>query len=572
MSSYENNRKPLKEKLSVKKIPTGKDIQRGSRISINLRSNKKHYSTLVELAKRKIPNAVKLAMPTAIKPMNAVCCEEPFNDKNWQFELNLAGIRAIAYLENSVANQKAVVNLKSSDNENLDGEYPWIIEALEQWQVNAVVDGEIVRITEDGLPAIEDAEGEERSYIFYASDLLWLDGLSLMDQPLEIRREVLMEIMPESGVIKFSDHIDEVGKEFYETVKLNNLNGLVAKKKGSTYSAGSNSDNWLKIVYEKRPEGNRTNQFKANTGDYQEDNPYAEQELEQEAFHLNGSEFKLHNLNRIYWREEGVTKGDVLNYYIEVASYLLPYLKDRPQLLEYTKSGKSAGLPRLDKSVKTFQRVQEEGDKVEEYFFVNDIETLVHIVNAGIFELKPWHSRIPSPHYPDWSVIEVISGSCSIEKAAEASLTVHGILKGFDIPSYAKVNGWGNIGIYIPLGGKYNYEQSRQLAEMVVSLVIEEKPEYKLYGEGKTKDSIFLDYKNNQPLKREIAPYSVIAGSEGLVSAPLSWEEIREGIVINNLKPDRVIEKLKDNGDLFDGALGKGIDLNNVLKGLAQLV
>jgi bifunctional non-homologous end joining protein LigD len=185
MSSYENNRKPLKEKLSVKKIPTGKDIQRGSRISINIRSNKKHYSTLVELAKRKIPNAVKLAMPTAIKPMNAVCCEEPFNDKNWQFELNLAGIRAIAYLENSVANQKAVVNLKSSDNENLDGEYPWIIEALEQWQVNAVVDGEIVRITEDGLPAIEDAEGEGKScYIFYASDLLWLDGLSLMDQPL----------------------------------------------------------------------------------------------------------------------------------------------------------------------------------------------------------------------------------------------------------------------------------------------------------------------------------------------------------------------------------------------------
>jgi bifunctional non-homologous end joining protein LigD len=107
---------------------------------------------------------------------------------------------------------------------------------------------------------------------------------------------------------------------------------------------------------------------------------------------------------------------------------------------------------------------------------------------------------------------------------------------------------------------------------MVVSLVIEEKPEYKLYGEGKTKDSIFLDYKNNQPLRREIAPYSVIAGSEALVSASLSWEEIREGIVTNNLKPDRVIEKLKDNGDLFDGALGKGIDLNNVLKGLAQLV
>ena len=84
------------------------------------------------------------------------------------------------------------------------------------------------------------------------------------------------------------------------------------------------------------------------------------------------------------------------------------------------------------------------------------------MANLGCIEMNPWHSRAQSPHYPDWCVIDLDPGEISFEKVIETAQVVHNVLESLQVPSYPKTSGSTGIHIYIPLGAKYNYEQSKQ--------------------------------------------------------------------------------------------------------------
>ena len=130
------------------------------------------------------------------------------------------------------------------------------------------------------------------------------------------------------------------------------------------------------------------------------------------------------------------------------------------------------------------------------------------------------------------------------------------------------------IHIYIPLGAKYNYEQSRQLAELIANLVHEELPDFTslVRNPAKRKDKIYIDYLQNRPIQTICAPYSVRPKPGATVSAPLHWDEVKKGLKMQDFTMRNIFERLKTEGDLFSGVLGKGIDLNNLLKGLAHLI
>jgi len=682
-------RTPLKKLPSKKAKPSKQDLH--NNINIDVRTGRKDFESIIELAKRKLTNSPSAKMPSNLKPMLATLVDEPFNDEEWQFELKLDGYRTLAYIKNGKA------DIRSRNNNSFNKKFETVHEAVSQWNVNAVVDGEIVVLNEEGVPDFDSIQlwdqKKQGQLTYYVFDLLWLEGLDLTQEPLYLRQEILKQILPENGVIRFSDHIDGVGKDFFEVAKQNNLEGIIAKKKNAPYIPDSRTKTWLKIKAEQRHEAIICGYTKKRDTDrlfsslllgiYQNGKliylgqagtgysasaqkelikkmklhitkncPFKEEpaltentvwlkpflvcevkytELTKEgimrhasfqglredkaAFELNneieqdtgevitevqseersliadtdkelivsvdGHELKFTNLKKFYWPKEKITKGDLLNYYHTMADFIMPYMKDRPQSLNRFPNGitgdnfyhKNMG-GKIDKWLKTFERFSDSAGEAKDFLICTNTASLLYMANLGCIEMNPWHSRMQTPHFPDWSVIDLDPGEISFEKVIETAQVVKQVLDTLQVPSYPKTSGSTGIHVYIPLGAKYNYEQSKQLAELIVNLVHQELPSFTslIRNPQKRKDKIYLDFLQNRPIQTICAPYSVRPKPGAPVSAPLHWDEVKLGLKIADFNMSNIHDRVKTEGDLFVGVLGKGIDLNKTLKGLANLI
>lgn len=211
-----------------------------------------HTRGAQQLLIRKVRHLPETPMPMDLKPMLASITEEAFNNEGWQFELKFDGYRALAYL------QKDKVSLRSRNNNSFQDKFRPVYEALKEWKVRAVVDGEIVVLDENGRPDFNGiqhwAKRQTGELVYYVFDLLWLEGHDLTQEPLSFRREILKALTPQQGIIRFSDHIDEAGKDFFAVAKKNNLEGIIAKRKDSPYVPGDRTSHWLKIKAETRHE------------------------------------------------------------------------------------------------------------------------------------------------------------------------------------------------------------------------------------------------------------------------------------------------------------------------------
>ena len=242
---------PSLKKLPVKKAASKSSKTKSSNIVLDAKVRKDYASTL-EIIKRKVADAPKTAMPQNLHPMLATLVDEPFTDSEWQFELKLDGYRTLAYINSGK------VDLRSRKNNSFNKQFNDVRKALEGWKINAVIDGEVVVLNEEGRPDFNKIQlwdtQREGHLAYYVFDLLWIDGLNIMNEPLSLRREILKQLMPESGIIRYSDHIDDIGNEFFEIAKKNNLEGIIAKKKDSVYIPDSRAKTWLKIKIEERHE------------------------------------------------------------------------------------------------------------------------------------------------------------------------------------------------------------------------------------------------------------------------------------------------------------------------------
>lgn len=296
---------------------------------------------------------------------------------------------------------------------------------------------------------------------------------------------------------------------------------------------------------------------------------------------IEGHQLSLTNLRKIYWPRERITKGDLLNYYREIAPYILPYMMDRPQSLNrfpngvngesfYQKNMKGKVEPWL----KTFERFSDSTEESKDFLVCTGEASLLYMANLGCIEMNPWHSRVQSPHYPDWCVIDLDPGNNTFDQVIEAAQVTHQLLESLGIVSFPKTSGSTGIHIYIPLGAKYNYEQSRQLAELLVTMVHGELPKTTSLERSplKRKNKIYLDFLQNRPIQTICAPYSARPKPGATVSSPLHWDEVKRGLTISRFTMKNMMERLRTEGDLFSGVLREGIDLNGVLKTLARLV
>jgi bifunctional non-homologous end joining protein LigD len=197
-----------------------------------------------------LKNSVKAPMPKDIIPMALKLTHSPFDHKDWQYEIKWDGFRLISYLEAHKA------ELRSRKNISLNKRFEPIKQALESFSIDAVFDGEAVLLNDDGCADFSGLmSGKDGCLVYYVFDLLWYNGYNLMDMPLYQRKEMLKEVLPPSEIIRYNDHVHSRGVDLFNLVKERNIEGIVAKHRYSTYSAGYRTNQWLKIKTEQRVNG-----------------------------------------------------------------------------------------------------------------------------------------------------------------------------------------------------------------------------------------------------------------------------------------------------------------------------
>ena len=287
-----------------------------------------------------------------------------------------------------------------------------------------------------------------------------------------------------------------------------------------------------------------------------------------------GHELKFNHVTKLYWPEDNVTKGDMLNYYYKAGELMMPYLKDRPMSLNRFPGG-IHGQSFYQKNVtdkapdwaKTFDHVTDEG-KVTKYLVGTDEASLLWMNSLGCIEINPWFSRVQTPDNPDYCVIDLDPDKHTYDQVVEAARITKEILDAIDVPSYPKTSGSTGMHIYIPLEAKYTYQQSQLFANIIVKLVHKQIPDFTSLERSiaARNGKMYLDFLQNRPGATIAGPYSLRPKPGATVSTPLSWEEVKPGLTIQHFNIHNAIDRFKETGDLFQGVLGEGIDLEKTLK------
>jgi bifunctional non-homologous end joining protein LigD len=295
------------------------------------------------------------------------------------------------------------------------------------------------------------------------------------------------------------------------------------------------------------------------------------------AVDIDGHTLKLTNLDKIYWPEEGYTKGDLINYYRQVARYLLPYLKDRPQSLHRHPNGlKDEGFYQKDAGDQVPEWVQTESIYSEsskrdvKYILCQNEATLTYLNNLGCIEIHPWNSRVGSLDKPDYLVIDLDPGDNTYDEVVEVALVVKEIMDRAGATCYCKTSGATGMHLYVPLGRQYNFERAEVFARRVAELVNARLPELtSLERSPKARrKQVYLDYLQNNIAQTVAAPYSVRPKPGATVSTPLQWEEVKKGLHPSAFTIHTVPERLNRIGDIFGGVLGLGVNLEECLEKL----
>jgi bifunctional non-homologous end joining protein LigD len=284
---------------------------------------------------------------------------------------------------------------------------------------------------------------------------------------------------------------------------------------------------------------------------------------------INGNEVKFSNLSKAYWPDDQITKRDLVNYYYQIAPFIIPYLENRPLSLNRFPNGINGKsfyqkdvTGKVPSWIETFP-YESEGEK-KNFMLCNNEAALLYTVNLGCIDVNPWNSTTAAPDNPDWCLLDLDPDtSNTFEQVILTAQTIKQLLDSIQVDSYCKTSGSTGLHIYIPLGARYTYDQCQMFAQWVASQVQQELPKFTSI-ERMTKNrkgKLYIDYLQNRPKATLAAPYSVRPKPGATVSMPLHWEEVKEGLQLRDFTISNAVDRVRSEGDLFKPVLGKGIDL-----------
>ncbi|MCG9790873.1 DNA ligase D [Flavobacterium algicola] len=291
---------------------------------------------------------------------------------------------------------------------------------------------------------------------------------------------------------------------------------------------------------------------------------------------IGGQVLKLTNLNKIYFPEQGISKGEIIHYYSEITELILPYLKDRPESLNRFPNGidspnfyqKDIDTDKVPSWLAT-QKIVSDSNKSEiDYLICNDKETLIYMVNLGCIDFNPWNSTIQNLDKPDWMVIDIDPDNDNFQEVIETALKVREVLDNLEVESYCKTSGASGMHVYVPLAGKYSYESVKIFANIVAREVQSGLPDITTLNRSikKRNHKIYIDYLQNRKGQTIAAPYSVRPHVRATVSTPLEWSELNNTLRPSNFTIKNVLKRFEKKGDIWKPVLGDGIDMKSIIE------
>jgi bifunctional non-homologous end joining protein LigD len=608
--------------------------------------------------------------------MLATSKEAPFSKEGWVFELKYDGYRLLA------ERTRREPYLRSRAGHDLTVTFPEIARALRGMPYEGLVlDGEVVVHDAEGIPSFSKLQRRGRILnrvdalraslelpaVYWAFDLLALEGYDLRGLPLLRRKELLREILPSVGPIRYSDHIPVQGEAMYEQVTAMRLEGIVGKKADAPYRGGRSSS-WIKVrtvrvedfvvVGWTEPQGSRAGFGALHIARYRGDglaymgsvgSGFRDAEIEEILSDLGALESdacacdegpvpkgKKHhwvrpeivvevkykeitdqgmarqpsfsrlrpdkrpeecvapvevddggpmavedegsvaggpvarsdalasaaedrtvpfsNLDKIFWPEEGYTKGDLVEYHRKVAPWMLAYLQDRPLVMTRYPDGitgksffQKDAPPYAPEWIRRVTLWSEGSERELSYFVVEDLESLLYVINLGTIPLHVWSSRVDSLSTPDWCILDLDPKEAPFKHVVEIARVLHDVCEEIGLPSFAKTSGSSGIHVLVPLGRRLTYEQSRTLAQLLARVAVAERTDVATLtrNPARREGKVYVDFVQNGHGRLLAAPFTVRPLPGATVSTPLEWSEVNGRLKISRHTIANVPRRMK---------------------------
>ncbi len=291
---------------------------------------------------------------------------------------------------------------------------------------------------------------------------------------------------------------------------------------------------------------------------------------------------KLSNLDKPFWPEEGITKGDLLSYYRDVAPVLVPHLRDRPFTMKRYPDGWNGKFffqkdaPKhmpdwiptrcFEVSTRESPRTRREID----FALVNDELALLWMVNMGCIDMNTWYSRVDKPSRPDFVLFDLDpSPDVGFAEAVEVALLVKEVLDLVGLVSFPKTSGSEGIHVLVPIDRRHTFDQTREFSEIVAGAIARAHPRLATTEWTKAKRrGVLIDSNQNGEGKTIASVYSVRPKPGAPVSTPLRWEELNASLDPAAFTMEAVLERVAREGDLFEGVLTTRQSLGAALRSL----
>jgi bifunctional non-homologous end joining protein LigD len=268
---------------------------------------------------------------------------------------------------------------------------------------------------------------------------------------------------------------------------------------------------------------------------------------------VEGQTVSLTSLERVYWPNEKITKFDLLCYYIQVSSHIMPFLKNRPAILQRWPRGINApmffqqDLESAPAFIKTARLTNKEGRDLD-YAVYTATASLLHFVNLGTIEQHPWHSTIAKLDYPDWIAIDLDPKKAPWENVLQVALTGKEVCDEIGLKAFPKTSGSSGIHIYIPLKPSNEYEKVAEFSRLLASEIAQRVPKMATVERTIAKrksDQVYVDWMQNARGKSLAAVFTARAKPKATVSMPLTWKQIEQGVKISDFTVKNVPALLK---------------------------
>lgn len=283
--------------------------------------------------------------------------------------------------------------------------------------------------------------------------------------------------------------------------------------------------------------------------------------------------------DKIFWPKEEYTKKDLFEYYKNIAPFILPYIKNRPQSMNRCPDGINGEcffqkdinykLPGWLETVKIF--AESKNEEIH-YLVCKNIDSLLYMINLGCIEINPWNSRIGKLDYPDYAVFDLDPEDVNFHAVVSVAKKIKEILDDIQVKGFCKTSGGRGLHIFIPLDAKYTYDQVLDFTKILANIIQLKLPKITSTERlpSKRRGKVYIDCYQNRIGQTLAACYCVRPKEGAPVSTPLNWEELEKDFSPSNFNIKNIFKRLEKVGDLWKATLGSGINMEKCIEQISK--